>query len=126
MIKPMNSKMTTNSQLSTTGPKKNKTPTKQKTTKQTTKEEWSHRNGDHKESYQEIGEGMGEKVQKISSINVKYKADRGRIRIVQENRSQRTYMYAPWTWTKGGNAGRRECAGQRGIKERKNGTTMIA
>ena len=34
MIKPMNSKMTTNSQLSTTGPKKTQTNTK---TKQTTR-----------------------------------------------------------------------------------------
>ena len=30
------------------------------------------------------GEGEGEKVQRISSINDKWKIDRGRVRIVQE------------------------------------------
>ena len=44
----MKSKMTTNSQLLTTKPK-NKT---QKQTKQTTKQEQNHRNGDHMEGYQ--------------------------------------------------------------------------
>ena len=63
----MNSKMTTNSQLSTTEPKKQK----QKLSKQL---EWeqNQRNGDHIEGYQQgsVGRGrMGEKVQRISSIN---------------------------------------------------------
>ena len=40
----MNSKMTTNSQLSTTEPKKKQ---KQKQTKQTLKQEQNHRNVDH-------------------------------------------------------------------------------
>ena len=48
----MKSKMTTNSQLLTTKPK-NKT---QKQTKQTTKQEQNHRNGDH------MGVISGEKV----------------------------------------------------------------
>ena len=61
----MNSKMTTNSQLSTNEPKKQK----QKQTKQTTKQEQNHRSGDHMEGYQ-WGRGReGEKVQRISSIN---------------------------------------------------------
>ena len=50
--KNMNSKMTTNSQLSTNEPKKQK----QKQTKQTTKQEQNHRNGDH------MGVISGEKV----------------------------------------------------------------
>ena len=51
MIKTSNSKMTTNSQLSTTEPKKNKL------SKQL--EQQNHRNGDHMEGYQ--GEGkLGE------------------------------------------------------------------
>ena len=50
----MNSKMTTNSQLLTTKPK-NKT---QKQTKQTTKQEQTHRNGDHMEGCQQ-GNGTG-------------------------------------------------------------------
>ena len=60
----MSSKMTTNSQLSTTEPKK------QKLSKQLEQEE-NHRNGDHMEGYQQGGGGttMGEKVQGISSIN---------------------------------------------------------
>ena len=61
----MNSKMTTNSQLSTTEPKK-----QNKLGKQLEQEE-NHRNGDHMEDYQWGRERgiMGEKVQGISSIN---------------------------------------------------------
>ena len=63
----MNSKMTTNSQLSTTEPK-NKM--KNKLSKQL-KQEHNHRNGDHMDGYWWRGGGgrMGEKVQRISSIN---------------------------------------------------------
>ena len=65
----MNSKMTTNSQLSTTEPtKKKKTKTK-KLSKQVEQEQ-NHRNGDHMESYQEgRGGGNGVKVQGVSTIN---------------------------------------------------------
>ena len=48
MIKNMNSKMTTNSQLSTTEPKKQKQ----------VEQEQNHRNGDHMEGYQR-GDGGG-------------------------------------------------------------------
>ena len=61
----MNSKMTANSQLLTTEPKKI-----QKLSKQLEQEQ-NHRNGDHVEGYQQ-GSGWGregEKVQRISSIN---------------------------------------------------------
>ena len=64
----MNSKMTTNSQLSTTGPK-NKN--KNKLRKQLEQEQ-NYRNGDHMESYQ-LGrerDKMEEKIQGISSIIV--------------------------------------------------------
>ena len=54
MIKNMNSKMTTNSQLSTTKPKK----TKNKLSKQLEQEQ-NPRNGDHMEGYQQGG-GEGE------------------------------------------------------------------
>ena len=53
----MNSKMTTNSQLSTTKPK-----TKTKTNKQLEQEQ-NHRNGDHMEGYQ-VGRWKGEKREK--------------------------------------------------------------
>ena len=46
----MNSKLTTNSKLSTTKPKK--TPQKQKLNKQLEQEQ-NHRNGDHMEGYQQ-------------------------------------------------------------------------
>ena len=46
----MNSKMTTNSQLSTTEPKK-KTQTKNELSKELEQEQ-NHRNGDHMEGYQ--------------------------------------------------------------------------
>ena len=69
----MNSKMTTNSQLSTTEPKKQK----QKQTKQTPRTEtdsqkWRSHGG------LSLGRGrMGEKVQGIRNINGRYKIDRG-------------------------------------------------
>ena len=75
--------MTTNSQLSTTEPKKQTNKQRNKLSKQL-EQEWNHRNGDHMECYQQ-GEGRerkGEKVQGIRSINGRYKIDRGRLRIV--------------------------------------------
>ena len=74
MIKNMNNKMTTNSQLSTTEPKKEK----QKLWKQLEQEQ-NHRNRDHTEGYQwAVGaESMEEKAQGIRSINSRYKIDRG-------------------------------------------------
>ena len=39
---------------------------------------------------------IGGKVQGIRSIICRYKIDRGRLRIVLEIESQRTYMYDPW------------------------------
>ena len=61
----MNSKMTTNSQLSTTEPKNQNKLSKQ------LEQEQSHRNGDHMEGYQWEGGGgrMGGKVQGIRIIN---------------------------------------------------------
>ena len=70
MIKDMDSKMTTNSQLLTTEPTKTKKKPKNKLSKQLEQEQ-NHRNGDHMEGYQ-WGSGRGregEKVQRISSIN---------------------------------------------------------
>ena len=80
MIKNIHSKMTTNSQLSTTKPKKQK----QKQTKQTTRTEQNHRKGDDMEGYQwgRGGRRMGGKVQGITSKNGRYKIDRGKLRIV--------------------------------------------
>ena len=80
----MNSKMTTNSQLSTTEPKK-RNKTKNKLSKQIEQEQ-NLRNGDHMEGYQQ-GKGagrMGEKVHAIRSMNSRYKIDRGRLRRVWE------------------------------------------
>ena len=72
----MDSKMTTNSQLSTTEPKNNKN--KNKLSKQLEQEQ-NHRNGDHMEGYQQrnIKGREGGKVQRISSINDRWKIDRG-------------------------------------------------
>ena len=65
----MNSKMATNSQLSTTEPKKQKQ--KQKKLSKQLAQEQNQRNGHHMEGYQQgSGRGReGEKVQRISSIN---------------------------------------------------------
>ena len=55
MVKNINSKMTTNSQLSTTEPKKH--INKNKVSKQREQDQ-NHRNGDHMEGYQQGG-GVG-------------------------------------------------------------------
>ena len=71
--------MTTNSQLSTTEPKNEQKQTKQTTRTGTEPQKWrSH-------GMLSVGRGRGrkeEKVQAIRSIIVRYKIDRGRIRIV--------------------------------------------
>ena len=77
----MNSKMTTNSQLSTTEPKKKKThkQTKQKKRIGTESQNWRSHGG------LSAGKGKrenGGKVQGIRSINGRYKIDRGKSRIV--------------------------------------------
>ena len=76
----MNSKMTINSQVSTTKPK-NKN--KNKLSKELEQEQ-NHRNGDHMDGYQRGRDG-GEwvvKVQGIRSINCRYQVDSGRLKIV--------------------------------------------
>ena len=74
--------MTTNSQLSTTEPKKKKS--KNKLSKQVEHKQ-NHRNGDHMEGYQQgVGGGGGRirvKVHGIRSINGRYKTE-GELRIV--------------------------------------------
>ena len=76
----MNSKMPTNSQLSTTEPKKQK----QNKLSRQLEQKQNQKNGDHMEGY-ERGRGrrrMGEKVQGIRSISGRYKIDSRRLRIV--------------------------------------------
>ena len=72
--------MTTDSQLSTTELKN-----KSKLSKQLEQEQ-NHRNGDHREGYQQVEGGgrMGGKVQGIRCINGRYKIDRGRLRIYRK------------------------------------------
>ena len=70
----MNSKMVTNSQLSTTEPKKQK-QTKQTTRTGTESQKWRSHGG--------LSAGrMGGKLQGIRSINGRYKIDRGMLRMV--------------------------------------------
>ena len=74
----MNSKLTTNLQLSTTELNKNK----YKLRKQLQQEQ-NHRNGDHMKVYQLEGRRrMGVKVQGLKSTIGRYKIDRGMSRIV--------------------------------------------
>ena len=86
-IKTMNSKMTANSKLLITEPRK------KKESKQLHQEQ-NHRNGDHREGYQWGGGGvsMVEKVQEIRSINGRHTIDRGSLRIVQEMEKP-NYLY---------------------------------
>ena len=77
----MNSKMTTNSQLSTTEPQKHKQKLTKQTRTGTKSEKWRSHGG------LSVGTGGGrmvEKAQGIRSINGRYKIDRGRLRIVLE------------------------------------------
>ena len=79
MIKTVNSKITTNSQLSTIEPMKIKTKTKQTTRTGTELQKWR--------SHGELSVGRGgghsgEKVQGIRSIIGRHKIDRKRLRIV--------------------------------------------
>ena len=68
----MNSKMITNSQLSTTEPKKTKTKTKQASRTGTESQKWRSHGG---LSVERGGERMGGKVQEIKSIIARYKID---------------------------------------------------
>ena len=78
----MNSKMTTNSQLSTisTEPKnQHQTQTEQTTRTRTESQKWRSHGG------LSVGSGRGkmrEKIQGIRSTNGRYKIDRGRLRTV--------------------------------------------
>ena len=102
--------MTTNSQLSTTEPKK------QKLSKQLEQEQ-NHRNGDHMEDYQQGGEGgVGEKVQGIRSIKVGTKQT-GEVKNNIGNEAVKelicmTHGHELW----GGNGGGRGWAGWSGVK----------
>ena len=72
----MNSKMTTNSHLSTNEPKRKEKQRKQKLSKQQEQEQ-NQRNGHHMEGFQwEAGrEGWGEMVQRKRSIISRHKLD---------------------------------------------------
>ena len=88
----MNSKVTTNSQLSTTKPK-TKIKTKQTTRTGTESQKWrSHGGLKWGGEGGNEGKGTGNKKHKC-----RYKIDRGRLKIDRKWRSQRTYMYDTWT-----------------------------
>ena len=73
--------MTANSQLLTTTPKPKQKKTKQTSRTETEPQKWRSHGG------LSIGDWEGErggKVQRINSINDRWKIDRGRVRIVEE------------------------------------------
>ena len=76
----MNSEMTTNTQLSTSEPKKQK-QTKQTTRTGTESQKWKSHGGLSVGRGREWA-GEGGKVQRISSIDDRWKIYRGRVRIV--------------------------------------------
>ena len=82
--------MTTNSQL----PIVNQKHQKQKQTKQTT------RTGTESQKWRShgelsVGRELGEKVQRLRSINDRYKIDRGRLRIVYEMEKPKNLYIRP-------------------------------
>ena len=92
----MNSKMTTNSKPPATEPKKknNKKQTKQTTRRGTESQKW------RSQGSLSAGRGRGrmvEKVQGIRSIIGRHNIDGGRPKWYRKQRTQRTYMYNPWT-----------------------------
>ena len=121
-IKTMNSKMTTNSQLSTTEPKKSKNEVSKQTGAGSQK--WSLLEG------LSAGRGRGQNRGKDTG-NKKHKwqvqNQQGEFKNSMGNRNAKelictTHGHELW-W---GNDGRRWHTGWRGIKGRKNGTTVIA
>ena len=84
----MNSKMTTNSQLSTNEPKK------QKLSKQIEQEQ-NHRNGDHREGYQWGGGEWEKKVQGIKSVIAGHKIDKERSTMVEETENSKNLYVQP-------------------------------
>ena len=71
------------------------------------------------EGYQQGGGSMGEKVQGISSINGRYKIDRGRSRIWEMEKLKNLCVRSMDMKKGGGLRVGWEGAGQRGIKRRK-------
>ena len=101
----MNSKMTTNSQLSTTESKKQK----QKLSKQL-EEGKNHRNGDHMEGYQQGGgEGsLGGKIQGLRSIIGRHKIDKGEVKNSIGNGEAKELICTTYGHElRGGNTGRK-------------------
>ena len=115
----MNNKMTTNSQLWTNLKQKQK-QTKQTTRTGTESEKWTSHGGIS------VGKGegrnRGEKVQGRSIIH-RHKTDGEREKWYRKQRTERIYMYNPWTWTKGWRILEGWGAGQSGDKGRKIGKT---
>ena len=123
----MNSKMTTNSQLSTNEPKRKGKQRKQKLSKQP-EEEQNQRNGLHMEGFQwhgrreeQGGKGTGNKKHKWQVQN-----RQGEVKNIMGNvKAKKLICMTHGHELRWGNAGGRGHAGQRGIKGRKNGTTVI-
>ena len=88
----MNSKMTTNSQLSTTTYKQKQKQTKQTTKTGTESQKWRSHGGLSAGTWrgQNGGKGTG-----IRNINGRYKIDRGRLRIVQEMEKPKNLYVQP-------------------------------
>ena len=84
--------MTANSQLLTTTPKQKQKQTKQTTRTGTEPQKWRSHGG------LLVGRWVGReggKVQRISSINGRWKIDRGRVRIVQEMEKPKNLYVRP-------------------------------
>ena len=89
--------MSTNSQLSTTEPKRKEKKGKPKLSKQLEQEQ-NQRNGHHMEGFQRRGgrEEYGGKGTGKKKYKIRHKLD-GRDKNGIGNRTQRTYMYTAWT-----------------------------
>ena len=91
-----------------------KTKTKQTTRTGTELEKWTPHGGIS------VGRGKGgigrkrDREEEEELVGIK---QMGRDKVVQKQRTQRNYMYNPWTWTKWGNAGELEQQGGGGQRE---------
>ena len=119
-MKTMNSKMTTNSQLSTTEPKKQTN----KQTKQTTQNR--NRITETKITWWFINRERGGKGTENKQHKWQAENRQGEVKnSIGNGEAKELICTTHGRELKGGNVGGRRCAGQRGIKG-ENGTTVIA
>ena len=114
----MNSKMTTNSQLSINESKRKEKQCKQKLSKQPEQDRMREMDITQKDfSGEREGRNGGKRYREKEAWLVGIRQTGRDKKWYRKQRTQRTCMYNPWTWTKWGNAGELEQQGGGGQRE---------